>query len=606
MRLTVDLLGPPRVTLDGEERSRPRGAKTWALLAVLARSEVPLARTRVAELLFAEADDPLAALRWTASELRRLLGAADAVAGDPLVLDLPPGAQVDVDLVVRGDWAEVLELPGLGRPFLEGINPNTGAAFELWLDGERRRIEAATEAVLHEAASTMLARGEPDRAVEWAERLVGINPYEENYHAQLIRALVAAGRTGEADARVEAATRLLREELGVEPTRALAQAARVPEVAVRASAASLRAQLDAGRAALDAGVLDAGLETLRGVAAGASVAGDATVGLAAEAHLALGVGLVHAARGADEEAVTVLHQTLALAEQASDDAVAAAGLRELGYVEFLRGRYDRALAWLQRAREHAGGDDRELAWVDLFTGSCWSDQGRYTQGEVALRSAQERASGIGEDRSEMFAATHLGRLLLLRGEHDEAEEVLTGATAAVREAGWTAFLPYPEAYLAELWLLDDRVDEAEELFEHAFALGCQIGDVCWQTMSLRGLGLVADRRGDLEATLARLADAPTRCRQMPDAYIWAETYAQEALAAVAVRHAEPRAGIWVDKLDELASRHNLRDLSVRAQAHRAALGDPEALEVARLLADEVDNPALAGLLDETGRRFTVQ
>lgn len=238
VRLTVDLLGPPRVTVDGEERSRPRGAKTWALLAVLARSEVPLARTRLAELLFAEADDPLAALRWTASELRRLLGAAEAVAGDPLVLDLPPGARVDVDLVVRGDWAEVLELPGLGRPFLEGVNPDTGAAFELWLDGERRRIEAATEAVLHEAASTMLARGEPDRAVEWAERLVGINPYEENYHALLIRALVVAGRTVEADARVEAATRLLREELGVEPTRALAQAARVPEVAVRASPAS--------------------------------------------------------------------------------------------------------------------------------------------------------------------------------------------------------------------------------------------------------------------------------------------------------------------------------------------------------------------------------
>jgi len=33
---------------------------------------------------------------------------------------------------------------------------------------------------------------------------------------------------------------------------------------------------------------------------------------------------------------------------------------------------------------------------------------------------------------------------------------------------------------------------------------------------------------------------------------------------------------------------------VRAQSHRAALGDPDAAESARWLAKEIDNPALAG------------
>ncbi len=120
--------------------------------------------------------------------------------------------------------------------------------------------------------------------------------------------------------------------------------------------------------------------------------------------------------------------------------------------------------------------------------------------------------------------------------------------------------------------------------------------MCWQTLALRGLGKVSDRRGDIGGALEQLADAPTRCRRTPDAYIWAETYALETLAAVAVARGDERAAAWVADLDQMASRHNLREMAVRAQLHRAALGDPEALEVARLLAAEVDNPVLTAAL----------
>jgi DNA-binding SARP family transcriptional activator len=594
VELSIQLFGPPCVALDGEDRGRPRGTKTWALLALLARSEAPVPRSRLAELLFSDAADPLGALRWTASELRRLLGSSDIVGGDPMALDLPAGSEVDVDVVLRGDWADALDLAGVGRPFLQDVQPDAGAAFELWLAGERRRMEAATEAVLHEATSALLARGETARAVEVAERLVALNPYEENFQVSLIRCLVAAGDVTGAQARVDLCTKLLREELGVEPTAALTHAARVPERAVQASPASLRAQLEAGQAAIDAGVVDAGLETLRGVASGALSSG--ADDLAARAGLALGIALVHSARGTDEEAVSILHRTLDLAEAAGNDPVAAAGRRELGYVEFLRGRYDRADAILTEARPFAEGDDVELAWIDLFAGSCWSDQGKYAQGEEALRSSMARAGRSGEERATIFAATHLGRLLLLRGDTAEAHRLLTDASERARSDGWTAFLPYPEIYLAEVLLAEDRVDEAADLLEHAYALGCQIGDVCWQTLSLRGLGRVSDRRGDDELALEQLTDAPTHCRRMPDAYIWAEVYALEALVAVAARRRHPSAATWVDQLDQMATRHNLRELAVRAQLHRATLGDIDALDVAQLLAAEVDNPLLATAL----------
>ena len=49
----------------------PRGRKAWALLGYLLLAERPPSRRHLAELLFADADDPLGALRWTLAELRR-------------------------------------------------------------------------------------------------------------------------------------------------------------------------------------------------------------------------------------------------------------------------------------------------------------------------------------------------------------------------------------------------------------------------------------------------------------------------------------------------------------------------------------------------------
>ena len=96
MSVLIRLLGKPLIERDGVVAEPPRGRKTWALLAYLLLCERPPPRSRVASLLFSEADDPLGALRWTLGDLRRMLSAADVVAGDPLDLKLPPGAWVDV------------------------------------------------------------------------------------------------------------------------------------------------------------------------------------------------------------------------------------------------------------------------------------------------------------------------------------------------------------------------------------------------------------------------------------------------------------------------------------------------------------------------------
>src|ERR1700758_307370 len=91
----------------------PRGRKAWAVLLYLILSERPPPRARLATLLFAEADDPLGALRWSLGELRRALDDPLALRGDPPALRLPEGASVDVLALLSPDgnpvWASASE-----------------------------------------------------------------------------------------------------------------------------------------------------------------------------------------------------------------------------------------------------------------------------------------------------------------------------------------------------------------------------------------------------------------------------------------------------------------------------------------------------------------
>ena len=98
MDVRVQLLGQPSLSRGGERVEPPKGRKAWALLAYLALAERAPTRQRVAGLLFGEADDPMAALRWNLAELRRALGNAQTVLGDPIEL-LRDGASIDVDVL---------------------------------------------------------------------------------------------------------------------------------------------------------------------------------------------------------------------------------------------------------------------------------------------------------------------------------------------------------------------------------------------------------------------------------------------------------------------------------------------------------------------------
>jgi DNA-binding SARP family transcriptional activator len=601
MGLAIHLLGAPTIELDGVPRPAPRGHKPWALLALMLLSEAPISRERMAGLLFADTDDPLGSLRWNLAQLRRSLGPQVSLEGDPVRLVLPADARVDTRTLVSGTWVEALHLPGLGRELLEGVQPAADAAFDAWLLAERRHFAGVSAAVLREAAVARLAGGDGASAVELATRLVALDDYDEEAHALLIRAHVAAGNESEARRYQVRILERLRRDLGVEPTATLVRAAEPmtgmisagPVTGTRATADSLIA---AGEAAIAAGAHEAGYDTLRRAVSDARESGDRAV--LARALVALGESYIHGGRGRDGEGATALHAALAVAEEIGADDLASEACRELGYVEMLRGRYDRADAWLTRALDAAPDAGLRAAALGV-AGAVASDRGRTDEAIELLTQSVSEAAPLDKPRLTGWAYTFLGRTHLLRDELTPARAALDLAVQTARSAGWMTFIAYPQSLLAGVDLAEGRVADASERFEAAFALGCQIGDPCWEGMGARGIGLTKIATGDIGGGIQWLDDARTRCVRVADAYLWIHGYCLDALCEQAIAHGIAGADRWVSDLEAAAARTGMNELLVRAQLHRAALGIPGAQESAAVFAQRIDNPAVLARVRQT-------
>ena len=339
--LVVQLLGRPSIQVDGAAGYRYRSRKSWALLAFLLLGERPPTRSQLASLLFAEADDPLGALRWCLAEIRRALGKAAVLDGDPVRISLPVGTTVDVDVLVRGHWSAAVQLPGLGDDLLDGLAIQHAEAFESWLLSERRRLAAATESILHEAALGLLARGDLDRARDLAVRAAVMSPLDENHQALLIRLYRLAGEDDAAQRQYDAWATVAARELGAAPGAPVVLAMREgPRVAREGEAASIQAVTEAGAAAVSAGALVAGVASFESAVRLADLGGADSDRI--QTRLVLAEALIHTLGGLDEAGLATLTEAERIAVANGDREAMAQVRAEVGYVDFLRARYDRA------------------------------------------------------------------------------------------------------------------------------------------------------------------------------------------------------------------------------------------------------------------------
>lgn len=568
--LTIQLLGRPRIIRGAGEEYEFRSRKSWAVLAYLVLGERAPSRTQLAGMLFGEADDPARALRWCLAEIRRGLGDVASIDGDPVRMTLPPDAVVDVDVLVRGVWPDAVILPGLGAELLDGLALRDAGGFETWLISQQRHLAAVSEAVLHEAALGSMSTGDLNAALGYAVRASTMSPLDENHQALLIRLYRLAGDDEAAERQYAACRALFQQELGVRPGPAIDAAFR-ERIDIRAEAvddAAIDALAEAGAAAVSAGSLEAGIASL-GTAAGlADRAGEPRRRVTAR--LALAEALIHGLGGLDEPGLARLYEADEIARTHRLWAAVAEIRAELGYVDFLRARYDRAERWLNDGLAYADGSPSVRAKATTYLGSVASDRGDFERARELLGSAIGLSEAAGQPRLQAFGLAMLGRVALLTGRPMEAETWLTRSIEVAQHDHWLALLPWPQAILGEVKLVQGDLSGAATVLEQAFARACQLRDPCWEGMSARALALVAEARGDIDQAFAIMIDARIRCNRLADPYVWLEGYILQALCELGRRHGHPETASWADALDLLTDR-------TRMWVQRAAAPVPETI-----------------------------
>lgn len=237
--LEFRVLGPLEVVKDGVTipLHRPRVRALLALL-LLHANEV-ISSDRIIDALWG--DDPpqnaANAVQTTVSRLRKQLLDGDGAAAE-LIRTRPPGyvIQVAPDAL---DLARFERLVQQGRGALRAGRAEAASqllrdALVTWrgpaladvqygglLERESERLDEERLTTLELRIDADLTCGRHRSLVGELEGLVAENPYRERLRAQLMLALYRSGRQAEALAVYQDGRRLLVEELGIEPSRAL-------------------------------------------------------------------------------------------------------------------------------------------------------------------------------------------------------------------------------------------------------------------------------------------------------------------------------------------------------------------------------------------------
>src|SRR6266566_4026583 len=238
--LHFHLLGPLEVWRDGRPL-RLGGERQRGLLALLllhANEVVPSERL-IEELYRGDPSGTAAnALQAAVYRLRRVL--EDGGNGDGLLVTRPPGyvlratsEQVDLTLFETlaaqgraalgdGDAVRAGTLLREALALWRGP-PLADLALLEWAQPEVRRLEELRLATLMDRIDADLAAGNAAAVTSEVEALVIANPLQERLRGQLMLALYRAGRQADALAVYRETRELLRDELGLEPSRSLQQ-----------------------------------------------------------------------------------------------------------------------------------------------------------------------------------------------------------------------------------------------------------------------------------------------------------------------------------------------------------------------------------------------
>jgi DNA-binding SARP family transcriptional activator len=215
----IDLLQRFEVTDQGRVVHLPLVAQR--LLAFLALSDRPQARTHIAGVLWPDADEHHASANLR-STLWRLSGIRPPLVARDASLKLSAGVSVDVRdayALAQRVLDPSIQISDLGTnpvsPFVEDVLPDWN---DEWVLVERERFRQARLHALEALCDRFADAGHMLEAIETGLAAVTADPFRESGHRALIRVHMREGNRSEAIRQYLVYRKILHQELGIEPT----------------------------------------------------------------------------------------------------------------------------------------------------------------------------------------------------------------------------------------------------------------------------------------------------------------------------------------------------------------------------------------------------
>jgi predicted ATPase/DNA-binding SARP family transcriptional activator len=223
-RVRLHMLGAERVERGGKPVSGFESRKALALLCYLALQSQPRPRAQLAELFWPDRTEARSRgnLNRVLHNLTHLVpGCLDV---NRQSVGIAFGAVIWIDVVefdqlaTQGDLASLSAAADLyAGDLLAGIALDDCPEFDQWLAATREHWRQRAIHVLHRLVEHHSHAGAYAAGIAHAERLLAIDPWQEEAHRAMMRLLAASGQRNAALAQYEACRRRLADDLGIEP-----------------------------------------------------------------------------------------------------------------------------------------------------------------------------------------------------------------------------------------------------------------------------------------------------------------------------------------------------------------------------------------------------
>ena len=232
--IEIRLFGSPSLILNGQPVTGFISNKAPALVYYLAATEHAQMRDLVATLLWTNTPelDAKRNLRTVLSNLRTLLAPCLEITRTTVrlkpetvalidsagfVANLKAAEQAVADSAKRG--ALLAEAVALYQgPLLDGFHIRDAEAFEDWLRNEREHFQRLALQALSELIAHYAHQGELLAGINYASRLLTLDPTREETHRHLMLLFALDGQASAALAQYRTCQQILHQELGADPS----------------------------------------------------------------------------------------------------------------------------------------------------------------------------------------------------------------------------------------------------------------------------------------------------------------------------------------------------------------------------------------------------